>query len=85
MDLESAVISLETDIQAVLKESTTERIVRRVADLTHELFLTLQVLIRERRAARRRETSRAHTQDKRVLNQLNQRMKAALDERYQNQ
>uniref|UniRef100_V5GNF3 Putative RNA-directed DNA polymerase from transposon X-element n=1 Tax=Anoplophora glabripennis TaxID=217634 RepID=V5GNF3_ANOGL len=82
-DLEAAIASLETDIHTALEASTTETTERRIANYAGELPLMLQDLIRERRAAKRRATRTAHPRDKQTLNQLNRRVKAALEEHYQ--
>ncbi|XP_018576915.1 uncharacterized protein LOC108915379 [Anoplophora glabripennis] len=82
-DLETALASLETDIHTALEASTTETTERRIANYAGELPIMLQDLIRKRRAVKRRATRTAHPRDKQTLNQLNRRVKAALEEHYQ--
>ncbi|XP_018576323.1 uncharacterized protein LOC108914892, partial [Anoplophora glabripennis] len=82
-DLEAVLANLEMDIHTALEASTMEKTERRIANYAGVLPLMLQDLIRERRAAKRRARRTAHPLDKQTLNQLNRKVKASLEEHYQ--
>ncbi|KAJ8911239.1 hypothetical protein NQ315_012226 [Exocentrus adspersus] len=82
-ELEAAVVSLETDIKTALERSTTETVERHRRNFVGELTPETKRLIRQRRAARRRALRTDNPEDRRAANQLSRRVKAALEEHFQ--
>ncbi|KAJ8911881.1 hypothetical protein NQ315_012295 [Exocentrus adspersus] len=81
-ELEAAVMTLETDIHTAEARSTTETVERFRQDYVGELPHATKLLIRERRSARRRSIRTGDPVDRNALNQLSRRVRAALDEHF---
>ncbi|KAJ8911603.1 hypothetical protein NQ315_015937 [Exocentrus adspersus] len=81
-ELEAAVMTLETDIHTAEVRSTTETVEIFRQDYVGELPHATKLLIRERRSARRRSIRTGDPVDRNALNQLSRRVRAALDEHF---
>ncbi|KAJ8915493.1 hypothetical protein NQ315_012374 [Exocentrus adspersus] len=81
-ELEAAVMTLETDIHTAEARSTTETVEIFRQDYVGELPHATKLLIRERRSARRRSIRTGDPVDRNALNQLSRRVRAALDEHF---
>ncbi|KAJ8910998.1 hypothetical protein NQ315_011263 [Exocentrus adspersus] len=81
-ELEAAVMTLQTDIHIAEARSTTETVEIFRQDYVGELPHATKLLIRERRSARRRSIRTGDPVDRNALNQLSRRVRAALDEHF---